>query len=191
MCLIFPRVQRGKGAKGQRGKDKHIQLKQPYFDKTSATVGRLVNKTWFSRYPRSQYIIYDNGSEFKLHFKTLCESYGLKHKPTSVRNPQVNAILKQVHQTIMAMLCTAELDMADTVSESDIADFLTNAAWDVRSTYHTVLKSSPGAAIFGRDMLFDVPFLADWKKIGEYRQNQTDKNTARENTTQIDWDYQP
>ena len=91
----------------------------------------------------------------------------------------------------MAMLCTAELDMADTVSESDIADFLTNAAWAVCSTYHTVLKTSPGAAIFGRDMLFDVPFLADWKKIGEYRQHQTDKNTARENNTRIDWDYQP
>ena len=147
--------------------------------------------TWFSRYPRSQYIIYINGSEFKLHFETLCESYGLKRKPTSVRNPQVNAILKRVHQTIMAMLRTAELDMTDTVSQSDIADFLTNVAWSVRSTYHTVLKTSPGAAIFGRDMLFDVLFLADWTKIGEYRQLHTDKNTARENNTQINWDYQP
>ena len=91
----------------------------------------------------------------------------------------------------MAMLRTAELDMTDTDSESDIADFLTNAAWAVRSTYHTVLKTSPGAAIFGRDMLYDVPFLADWTKIGEYRQLQTDKNTARENNTRINWDCQP
>ena len=91
----------------------------------------------------------------------------------------------------MAMLRTAELDMTDTVSESDIADFLTNAAWAIHSTYHTVLKTSPGAAIFGRDMLFNVPFLAVWTKIGEYRQLQTDKNTARENNTRIDWDYQP
>eukprot|EP00804_Cyclotella_cryptica_P019352 CCRYP_006195-RA/>CCRYP_006195-RA protein AED:0.46 eAED:0.46 QI:0/-1/0/1/-1/1/1/0/89 len=89
----------------------------------------------------------------------------------------------------MAMLCIADLDMADTVSESDIADFLTNAAWAVCSTYHTVLKTSPGAAIFGRDMLFDVPYIADWSKIGEYRQKQTDKNTRRENTSRIDWDY--
>jgi hypothetical protein len=59
----------------------------------------------------------------------------------------------------MAMLHTADLDMADTVSESDIADFLTNAAWAVLSTYHTVLKTSPGAVIFGWDMLFDVPFI--------------------------------
>ena len=180
-----------KGTKGQKGKDTHIQEKQTYFDKTSATVGNIINRTWFSRYPRSQYIIYDNGSEFKLHFETLCESYGLKRKPTSIKNPQANAILERVHQTIMAMLRTADLDMADTVSESDIADFLTNAAWAVRSTYHTVLKTSPGAAIFGRDMLFDVPFIADWSKIGEYRQKQTDKNTRRENDTRIDWDYQP
>ena len=123
------------GTKGQKGKDKHIQLKQPYFDKMSATVGRLINKTWFSRYPRSQYIIYDNGSEFKLHFETLCESFGLKCKPTSVKNPQTNAILEWVHQTIMVMLHTAELDMAEVVSDCDIADFLTNAAWAVCSTY--------------------------------------------------------
>jgi hypothetical protein len=61
----------------------------------------------------------------------------------------------------MAMLHTADIDMTDTVNESDIADFLTNAAWAVRSTYHTVLETSPGSAIFGRDMLFDVLFLAD------------------------------
>ncbi len=90
----------------------------------------------------------------------------------------------------MAMLRTTDLDMADTVSESDIAAFLTNAAWAVHSTYHTVLKTSPGAAIFSY-MLFDVPFIANWSKIGEHRQKQTDKNTQRENETCLDWDYQP
>jgi hypothetical protein len=52
-----------------------------------------------------------------------------------------------------------------------------------------VLKASPGAAVFGRDMLFDIPFLADWNKIGDYRQRQTDLNTDRENRTCKDWDY--
>jgi hypothetical protein len=177
------------GTQGRKGRNTYKQQQEPYFDKTSATVGALINKTWFSRYPRSQYIVYDNGSEFKLHFETLCDSYGLKRKPTSVKNPQANAILERVHQTIMGMLRTAEIDMADTISESDIADFLTNAAWAVRSTYHTVLKASPGAAIFGRDMLFDIPFIADWNKIGEHRQRQTDRNTRRENKSRVDWDH--
>ena len=74
------------------------------------------------------------------------------------------------------MLRTTELDMANTVATSDIDAFLTDAAWVIRSTYHTVLKASPGAAIFGRDMLFDILFLADWNKIGEHRQRQTDLN---------------
>jgi hypothetical protein len=30
--------------------------------------------------------------------------------------------------------------MADTISASDIADFLTNKAWVAHSTYHTVLN---------------------------------------------------
>ena len=87
------------------------------------------------------------------------------------------------------MLRTAEIDMAETVVTSNISDFLTDAAWAVRSTYHTVLKASPGAAIFGRDMLFDIPFLADWIKIGEHRQLQTDHNTQHENESHLDWDY--
>jgi hypothetical protein len=163
--------------------------KDAYFDKSSAMISTLVDKTWFSRYPRCQHIIYDNGSEFKLHFEALCDSYGIKRKPTSVKNPQANAILERVHQVLMTMLRTAELDMADSVAPSDVDAFLTNAAWAIRSTYHTVLKASPGAAIFGRDMLFDIPFLADWNKIGEYRQHQTDLNTKRENKTRIDYDY--
>jgi hypothetical protein len=100
--------------------------------------------------------------EFKLHFKTLCDAYGLKHKPTSDKNPQVNAILEPVHQTIMVMLCTVDIDMANMVNETDKTDFLVCAAWVVNSTYHTILKAPPGAAIFGWDMLFDIPFLADW-----------------------------
>jgi hypothetical protein len=35
------------------------------------------------------------------------------------------------------------------------------AAWTVCSTYHPVLKASPGAAIFGRDMLFDISLIAN------------------------------
>jgi hypothetical protein len=173
----------------KQGTKTHKITKENYFDKTSTMISHLVNKTWFSRYPRCQHIIYDNGSEFKLHFETLCDSYGVKRKMTSVKNPQANVILERVHQVIMTMLRTAEIDMADTVAPSDIDTFLTNASWAIRSTYHTVLKASPGAAIFGHDMLFDIPYLADWNKIGDFRQRQTDLNTARENKQLVDYDY--
>jgi hypothetical protein len=38
-------------------------------------------------------------------------------------------------------------------------------------------------------MLFDSPFIADWKKIGEHRQKLTDLNTACKNEGRIDYDY--
>jgi hypothetical protein len=87
------------------------------------------------------------------------------------------------------MLRTAKLNMAESVNASDINIFLADAAWAICSTHHTVLKASPGAAIFGRDMLFDIPFIADWKTIGEHRQKLTDRNTDQENEGRIDYDY--
>jgi hypothetical protein len=79
--------------------------------------------------------------------------------------------------------------MVNSVEPADIDTFIDNAAWAICSTYHTVLNASPGAAIFGRDMLFDIPFVADWKQIGEYRQHQTDRSNKRENSTRVDYDY--
>ncbi len=87
------------------------------------------------------------------------------------------------------MLHTSKLDMAKMVKASDIDTFLSDVALAVCSTYHTVLKASPGAAIFGQDMLFDIPFIADWQKIGEHRQRLTNFNNARENKGRIDYDY--
>jgi hypothetical protein len=101
--------------------------------------------------------------------------------PTTVKNPRANGILECVHQVLGQMLCTAELDMADSVTPDDVNIFLDNTAWAICSTYHTVLKASPGAAIFGRDILFDISFMADWCKIGEQKQSLTDRGNQLKN----------
>ena len=94
----------------------------------------------------------------------------------------VNPGKNKIKCTLANMMRTAELDMADSVSPNDIADFLNDTAFAVRSTYHLVLKASPGAG--------SLAFLADWKKIGNYRQRQTDScNTERENKTRVNCDY--
>jgi hypothetical protein len=168
---------------------KELLIADEIFDKTSECIAKLVNKTWLCRYPRCCHLIHDNRSEFKLHFKYLCESYGITRKPTTTKNPRANGILECVHQVLGQMLCTAELDMADSVTPDDANVFLDNAAWAIRYTYHRVLKTSPGAAIFGCDMLFDIPLMADWRKIGEQRQLLTDHGNQRKNAKQIDYDY--
>jgi hypothetical protein len=128
---------------------KKLLIADEIFDKTLERITtKLVNKTWLCRYPRCPYLIYNNGSEFKLHFEYLCESYGITHKPTTVKNPQANTILERVHQVLGQMLRTAKLDMGNSVTPDDFNVFLDNVAWAICSTYHTVLRASPGAAIF-------------------------------------------
>jgi hypothetical protein len=57
--------------------------------------------------------------------------------------------MERIHAVFTNMLCTAKLGMAELVNASNIDIFLADAAWAIRSTYHTILKVSPGAAIFG------------------------------------------
>jgi hypothetical protein len=130
-------------------KGKERTIKEEIYNKSSDQISQLVNKIWLCRYPWCCYLIYNNRMEFKICFETLCDSYGIKHKPTTIKNPQANAICERVHQVLGTMMCTSELDMADSVEPADIDTFIDNAAWAIHSRYHTVLTASPGAAIFG------------------------------------------
>jgi hypothetical protein len=168
---------------------KELLIANEIFDKTSEHIAKLVNKTWLCRYPWCRYLIYANESEFKLHFKYMCKSYGLKHKPTMVKKPQANGILECMHQVLGQMLRTVEIDLVNSVTPDDANVFLDKAAWAFCFTYHTVLKASPGAAIFGHNMLFNILFMADWHKIGECRQSLTDRGNQRKNPKCIDYDY--
>ena len=72
--------------------------------------------------------MYGNGSEFKLNFEYLCDSFVITHKPTTIKNPQANAILECVHQVLGQIVRTAEIDMADSVTPNDVYVFLDNVS---------------------------------------------------------------
>ena len=50
-----------------------------------ARVSQRFNSHWLSRYPRPEKIIFDNGSEFKLHFAELVKGFQVTPKPTTVK----------------------------------------------------------------------------------------------------------
>ena len=56
---------------------------------------------WLTRYPLPNKITVDRGKEFLAEFKTMmANDYGIPCNSISVRNPQANAIVERVHQTI-------------------------------------------------------------------------------------------
>ena len=159
----------------------------PEDDVSSEKISQLFNDAWLSRYPRPTQITYDNGSEFKLCFQQLCREYGLKQRPTTVKNPQANGIVERVHQVINNMIRCFELETLDLDPVDPFGDIIARISWAVRSTYHTTLQATPRQLVFGRDMLFDINFTADWFKIYERRQAIINKNNLKENKSRLDY----
>ena len=124
-----------------------------YNDKSAITIANLVEQQWLSRYPLPNQVIFDRGSEFIGHeFKTMMtEDYGIKIKPITVQNPQANAIIERVHQTLGNIIRTFELQTNYLDEEDPWAGILSATAFAIHSTYHTTLRATPGQLVFGRD----------------------------------------
>ena len=44
----------------------------PILNKTAAEIADIAGKTWFTRYPLPQKIIFDGGTEFMAEFAKMC-----------------------------------------------------------------------------------------------------------------------
>ena len=73
-------------------------------NKSAASIQDLFHNTWLARYPRPQFIVFDNGGKFKREFKQMCNNYGIIAKPTTSHNPQANSIIERIHKVVNEML---------------------------------------------------------------------------------------
>ena len=83
-----------------------------YNYKQAATIANLVEQTWLYIYPLSTIITYDQGNEFLGHaFKNyLIENkYKIKAKCATTENPKANSILERIHQVIVNLVRTYDL----------------------------------------------------------------------------------
>ncbi len=149
--------------------------------KTADVVANRAEITWLSRRPWPTRITYDHGSEFigsefQLLIKEECD---IEAKPSSKRNPQSNAILERIHQTIGNMLRTFEVENQPIDELDPWSGILSAAAWAVRSTYHTSSQSTPGQLVFGRDMIWDTAHVADWQCIKQRKQMLINKKNEK------------
>ena len=67
-----------------------------------------------------------------------------------MRNPQANAILERIHQTIGNIIQTFELYDNDELDEEDpFAGVLAATIFAMRATYHTTTQATPSQLVFG------------------------------------------
>jgi hypothetical protein len=55
-------------------------------NKSATSIQDLFHNTWLARYLQPQFIVFDNGGEFKREFKQMCDNYAIKAKPTTSHN---------------------------------------------------------------------------------------------------------
>ena len=162
-------------------------------NKSAASVQDLFHNTWLARYPRPQFIVFDNGGEFKREFKQMCDNYGIKAKPTTSHNPQANAIIERVHKVVNDMLRSFDLENnhenLEEQEDNPFDYFLQSTAWAIRSTYHTTLQATPCQLVFGRDMIHNIAFRANWDRIQKRKQDIINKSNQKENKSRIPYEY--
>jgi len=105
--------------------------------------------------------------------------YGLKLKPITTRNPQANAIIERVHQTIGNIIRTFNVQTMD--SNDPWTGILAATMFAVRATYHTTLQASPMQLVFGRDAILNVKHITNWEHIRQRKQIRINENNKREN----------
>lgn len=163
-------------------------------NKTSRHVAMKYGQAWLSRYPKPVRCVHDQGTEFMgQDFQRMLEVFGIRPVPISVRNPQANSIAERMHQTVgnllRTMLYTNPPGNVETATER-VDEALAAAQYSLRTSVHTTLGISPGAIVFHRDMILDVPYVADLLLLREKRQALIDYNVRRENNKRRNYDYQ-
>ena len=109
--------------------------------------------------------MFDNGSEFKQDFTALLKDFDINPNITSVKNPQANAPVGRVHQVILIMLVTKYLDKKFFDYIYTWGETLATIAWAIIASYHRTIMATPGQTFFGRDMLFNLKSVVDWRVV--------------------------
>jgi transposase InsO family protein len=163
-------------------------------NKTADHVGMKLENEWLSRYPRPTRCIHDQGQEFiGAAFSQRLRNFGIKCVPTTVKNPQANAICERAHQAVGNVLRTLlHVDPpANVIDASDtIASCLATAMHAARAAASGALNGiSPGAFAFNRDMYLDIPLIADAIAIHQHRAALVDERLRLANLKRISHDY--
>ena len=160
----------------------------PYHNRKLVSIANIFDQEWLCRYPRPAQVIHDNGSEFiGAEFQEMLHSFDITPVPTTVKNPQANLVIKQVHLT-MGDCCRMEKFKFGTWEEQTQTVF-SSIMWAIRSTLHSVVAYNPGQLAFNRDMLMRTKVVVDWELIKQRQIKATQQANKQENNSRIKHKY--
>ena len=154
-------------------------------------IANVLEQTWLNRYPRPVEIVMDRGSEFAKEVRqNVVHEWGAVQKLITTRNPQANSMVERAHKTLRNLIAVNGIhSMSDLQSYGGWDGVLSAVSLAMRATVHTTMRATPAQLVFGRDMLHNVRFEADWKFIKERRQRVIRQNNKKENAKRVPYTY--
>ena len=161
--------------------------------KSAANVALQFQNTWLARYPRPIHLIYDQGSEFTgAAFQQMLYRTHINGRPITVKNPQANSICERMHQAVgnsLRVMTTYNPPQIIEDANQLVDTAIANAIFAARSSLHSGLQTTPGGLAFGRDMILDIPLIADLEFIQQNRQQLIDQRLIKQNLKRFSYDY--
>ncbi len=117
------------------------------------------------------------------------KNYGIKAPPTTSHNPQANAIIERVQNEVNDMLRSFDLDTEELEVDYPFDSFLQLAVRAIRRAFHTRLQASLWQLVFGRAMIHNVAFRADWDWIRRHKQQRINKLNEKEKESCFPYEY--
>ena len=156
--------------------------------KTSFHIAKLFDTHWLCRYPRPHRVIYDSGG---VEFQELLHSCGIKKKPITVKNPQANSIIENVHLTMADMLRAESPFKLDPRNQwiDEVHMLLQSIAFALRNTISMTIKQSPAQLVFGEDMIMRIKCKVDWDEITANHNLVSQKSNAAKNKKRLNHKY--
>ena len=155
--------------------------------KSADEIINVVDQAWLSRYPWPTKVISDRGGEFMKEFAESLKEYGINKSTITTRNPQANAILERVHQTIGNIIRTFQFEDLD--EDDPWSGIISAAAFSIRATVSTTTGHSPMQMVYGRDAILNIKHTVNWTNVKKRKQEMIHKNNERENSKRIKHAY--
>ena len=158
----------------------------PVENAKSHTVANAFEDGCLSRYPRPRKCIHDNGNEFlSPEFMSMLAKNNIQSVPTTVKNPQSNAVVERLHQTLKTTIAISLKENPPT-SFDEVSSLIqrkcASAQFAIRATVHSHNKLSPSEMAFGRHMLYPFSKQVDWKQVMDRKQQIIDAANVKENS---------
>ena len=157
----------------------------PVDNATSKSVAIAFEDNWLSQYPAPVRCLHNNGNDFLgPTFSTMLARNKIKSVSITVKNPQSNAIVERMHQSISTMIAISLCENPP-VKYEDVSNLVftkcMSAQYAVRSTVKRSLKYTPGELAFERDMNLPVPSTANWQELFQRKKELITQNNEKEN----------